>query len=87
MACLLHFKIFSDFRAQSKRIIENGQHFMSSEHYRHLLERMPERGMPELCYEHSLRYEGPADLVRNGFILPLDGGRRRGVLWPRRRAA
>lgn len=63
---LLHTKFLPIVGAKSEEELERGQHFQNSALYQDYYRRLTEN--PELWYEGSCRYEGPAQLVELGLM-------------------
>lgn len=72
LGALLHFKIFSDVREMAARAVEEGQHYKKAKIYRAVLDRLAAPDALDLCYEDSIPYLGVDDLIRRGFMLPLE---------------
>lgn len=75
MSCLLHCKIFSDFRERVAKLAAEGQHFYGSQHYQRLEEMLSNHQAINFLCEHSIPYCGPHDLISRGFLLPLAAAR------------
>jgi len=71
MGCLLHFKIFSDFREKTRMAAESGQHFNGAEYYRKLQQQLDTHADIPFEHECSVAYCGPQDLIERGFMVPL----------------
>jgi hypothetical protein len=71
MGALLHFKVFSDFEDRVKDAISEGQHYKGARSYQKMLDHFTGKGIGDLRYSGSKRYEGPTDLLKSGFMLAL----------------
>lgn len=71
VGCLMHFKIFSDFRQTTEMAIENSQHILGADFYRNIQEQLDIRGTVPFKDNCSVKYRGPQDLIERGFVLPL----------------
>lgn len=72
LGALLHLKLMDDFRARSRRYEEEGQHALASRAYQIINRELA--GLPKLVahYPGSRRYDGPASLIRQGLMQPID---------------
>jgi hypothetical protein len=68
LGVLLHFKFFSDFQARVQQAVEEGQHANGASEYRKILKEIDGQGLHSFAYEGSRRFDGPDELVSQGFI-------------------
>jgi hypothetical protein len=69
---LLHFKFLSGFEARFAEAVANAQHYNSAGHYSEMLTALKDGSRFIMTKEGvSARYEGPADLVKRGFMAAL----------------
>lgn len=71
LGCLLHFKIFSDFRSKVLYAVKEAQHHEFSRHYKVIFDQLDPDNDLNFVYENSIKFIGEKDLVKRGFILPL----------------
>ena len=76
LGVLLHFKIFSDVGETAARAVEEGQHYKGAKIYKAVLNRLTAPASFDLAYEDSIPFAGVDDLIRRGFMLPLETNSR-----------
>lgn len=65
---LLHFKIFSDLKEVAARAAVDEQYYSGAREYKRILNKDDLGGMILLA-DCSIRYSGPSDLIRRGFMV------------------
>lgn len=76
LGVLLHFKIFSDVGETAARAVEEAQHYKGAKIYKAVLNRLTAPAPFDLAYEDSIPFAGVDDLIRRGFMLPLETNAR-----------
>lgn len=71
IGALLHTKFLPSIVAKSQEELRRGQHFRNPDQYRFYHERLAQN--PDLWFEGAREYQGPAQLMRLGFMQPLEG--------------
>ncbi|MFB9948041.1 glycosyltransferase family 2 protein [Rhizobium puerariae] len=68
---LLHFKFFSDYQERVQEAVDGGQHFGGAREYVKIMQKISADKEIAFSYPGSVRFEGPRQLVEQGFIVSL----------------
>lgn len=69
---LIHLKIMDDLAERAARYARERQHFMSSDDYKVISDRLNSEPNIVAFHDRSSRYHGPESLIRHGFMLPIN---------------
>jgi len=69
---ILHFKFYTNYKAKITEAAEGKQHYNASEHYQKMMDILAREGEIDFSYDHSIRYDGPQQLVDRGFMTKID---------------
>lgn len=70
---LLHFKFVGDFRGRVSAAIEEKQHWQEALEYK-LYDKWLDKKQSLYDPDYSVPYQGPASLISEGLLLPIDWG-------------
>lgn len=65
---LLHFKFFADYEQKTRQAVADGQYFDGAREYQRMLDASDAQGGLDFMAPVSKRYEGPEQLLREGFM-------------------
>lgn len=68
---LLHFKFFADYAEKTRDAVADGQYFDGAREYQRILDAADEQGGLDFTGPVSKHYEGPQQLLEEGFMAPL----------------
>lgn len=69
---ILHFKFYTNYKAKITEAVEGRQHYNASEHYQKMMDILDREGEIDFSYDHSIRYDGPQQLIDRGFMTKID---------------
>ncbi|EPF00161.1 glycosyltransferase family 2 protein [Rhizobium grahamii] len=69
---ILHFKFYTNYKAKITEAVEGKQHYNASEHYQKMMDILDREGEIDFSYDHSIRYDGPQQLIDRGFMTKID---------------
>lgn len=72
LGALIHLKFLDDFVERSARNEREGQHYLNSESYRIINEKLTGQPQQIAFYEKSRKYDGPESLIRHNLLMPID---------------